>query len=95
MPRLLQESIRPHRTPALFGLGCALGVLAFFLLYGPTPLEVSNDTWLRGGFVEQDVLQHYAGWLFYRSSPLRLPLCDISEKNLEVLRRAMTRAGLL
>ena len=75
MPRLLQESIRPHRTPALFGLGCALGVLAFFLLYGPTPLEVSNDTWLRGGFVEQDVLQHYAGWLFYRSSPLRLPLC--------------------
>ena len=26
---------------------------------------------------------------------LRLPLCDISEKNLEVLRRAMLRAGLL
>ena len=26
---------------------------------------------------------------------LRLPLCDISEKNLEVLRRAMSRAGLL
>ena len=26
---------------------------------------------------------------------LRLPLCDISEKNLEILRRAMTRAGLL
>ena len=29
------------------------------------------------------------------AGPLRLPLCDISEKNLEVLRRAMTRAGLL
>ena len=26
---------------------------------------------------------------------LRLPLCDISEKNLEILRRAMNRAGLL
>ena len=26
---------------------------------------------------------------------LRLPLCDISDRNLEVLRRAMTRAGLL
>ena len=26
---------------------------------------------------------------------LRLPLCDISEKNLEILRRAMLRAGLL
>ncbi len=29
------------------------------------------------------------------AGPLRLPLCDISEKNLEVLRQAMKRAGLL
>ncbi len=29
------------------------------------------------------------------AGPLRLPLCDISEKNLEVLHRAMGRAGLL
>lgn len=29
------------------------------------------------------------------AGPLRLPLCDISEKNLEVLRRAMKRANLL
>ena len=29
------------------------------------------------------------------AGPLRLPLCDISEKNLEVLRRAMGRADLL
>ncbi len=29
------------------------------------------------------------------AGPLRLPLCDISEKNLEILRRAMGRAGLL
>ena len=26
---------------------------------------------------------------------LRLPLCDISDKNLDTLRRAMERAGLL
>ena len=29
------------------------------------------------------------------AGPLRLPLCDISEKNLEVLRQAMRRANLL
>ncbi len=29
------------------------------------------------------------------AGPLRLPLCDISEKNLEVLRQAMKRANLL
>ena len=29
------------------------------------------------------------------AGPLRLPLCDISEKNLEVLRQAMKRSGLI
>ena len=29
------------------------------------------------------------------AGPLRLPLCDISDKNLDTLRRAMERAGLL
>ena len=29
------------------------------------------------------------------AGPLRLPLCDISDKNLDTLRRAMDRAGLL
>lgn len=75
MPRLPQKSFRLSRTAALFWLGCGLGVFAFLLLYGPAPLNVCNDAWLRGGFVEQDILQHYAGWLFYRSAPLRLPLC--------------------
>lgn len=75
MPRLQPKSHHLSRSAALFGLGCALGVFAFLLLYGPTPLDPTNDAWLRGGFVEQDVLQHYAGWLFYRSSPLSLPFC--------------------
>lgn len=75
MLRLPQKKSAISRPAALFWLGCALGVFAFLLLYGPTPLNPTNDTWLRGGFVEQDILQHYAGWLFYRSAPLRLPLC--------------------
>lgn len=78
MPRLqanLSASSRPApRRAALFGAGCLVGVLAFLLLYGLTPLDVTNDIWLRGGFVEQDIQQHYAGWLFYRAAPLRLPL---------------------
>ena len=35
------------------------------------------------------------GMVGQEAGPLRLPLCDISDKNLEVLRQAMTRAGLL
>ena len=30
-----------------------------------------------------------------QAGPLRLPLCDMAEKNLEVLRQSMVRMGLL
>lgn len=58
----------------LFILGCVIGALACLLIYGVAPLDVTNDSWVRGGFVEQDIQQHYAGWLFYRQSPLNFPL---------------------
>lgn len=59
----------------LFGLGAVLGIIAFLLIYGVTPLDVTNDTFCRGGFLEKDIQQHYAGWLFYRQSALSFPLC--------------------
>ena len=59
----------------LFALGCLLGAAVFFLLYGFAPLDVTNDAWLRGGYIEADILQHYAGWLFYRQSELSVPFC--------------------
>ena len=65
---------RTHRRGQLFLLGCLVGALAFLLLYGVSPLDVTNDLWLRGGFVEKDIQQHYAGWLFYRQSAPGLPL---------------------
>ncbi|MDL2219895.1 DUF6311 domain-containing protein [Ruminococcaceae bacterium OttesenSCG-928-O06] len=54
--------------------GALLGAAAFLLLYGFAPLAVTNDAWLRGGFVERDTLQHYAGWLLYRASPWQFPV---------------------
>ena len=35
----------------LFGLGAVLGIIAFLLIYGVTPLDVTNDTFCRGGFL--------------------------------------------
>ena len=35
---------------------------------------MANDAFCRGGYVEKDIQQHYAGWLFYRDSALRWPL---------------------
>lgn len=59
----------------LFCLGGLLGIAAFLLILGPSPLNVTCDSFCRGGYIEKDIQQHYAGWLFYRQSPLRFPLC--------------------
>ena len=62
-----------HASGRLFFVGCLLGFAVFLCLYGITPLDVTNDAFLRGGYIEQDIQQHYAGWLFYRQSPLSVP----------------------
>ena len=64
-----------RETQTRFLLGALLGLAVFLLLYGFGPLNVTNDAFLRGGYVEQDIQQHSAGCLFYRQSPLGLPLC--------------------
>ena len=49
---------KPFTTPwpagRLFAAGCLLGALAFLILYGFSPLDVTWDGWLRGGYVEKE-----------------------------------------
>ena len=70
-----------HRKTALFLTGGLLGVLVFFLVYGAGPLDVTNDAFCRGGYIEKDIQQHYAGWLFYRQSDLGFPFCLTQDLN--------------
>lgn len=72
LPSLLQQK---RRDRLLLLCGGVLGALAFFAVLGFSPLDVTNDAFCRGGFIEKDIQQHYAGWLFYRQSPLDFPLC--------------------
>lgn len=65
----------------IFAYGACLGAIVFFIIYGLSPLNVVNDAWLRSGYVEADILQHYAGWLFYRQSPVGIPFCFASNIN--------------
>ncbi len=58
----------------LFCGGALLGGIVFLLVYTAAPLVFTNDAWLRTGFVEKDIIQHYTGWLFYRESALTFPL---------------------
>ncbi len=65
----------------LFLAGSLIGLLVFFLIYGASPLNPANDAFLRGGYVEQDIRQHYAGWLYYRNAPLTVPFCNSPQLN--------------
>ena len=51
------------------------GVLVFLAVYGISPLDVANDAFCRGGYIEKDIQQHYAGWLFYRENAIEFPFC--------------------
>ena len=68
------RTIQSNRKAQLFLLGALLGAVVFLLLYGVAPLHVANDSFCRGGYIEKDIQQHYAGWLFYRQNALGFPL---------------------
>ena len=70
-----------NKRLALFALGALLGLAVFLLVYGPAPLDVTNDLFCRGGYLEKDIQQHYAGWLFYRQDALGFPLCVTTALN--------------
>lgn len=69
------QSDKHRRTALLFGLGAVLGMLVFLAVFGISPLNVANDSFCRSGYIEKDIQQHYAGWLFYRENALGFPLC--------------------
>ena len=63
----------PYRFWVLFVCG-VIGAAAFFAVYGSLPLDVTNDHWILSGYVERDIIQHYAGWMAFRQSPWSWPL---------------------
>lgn len=69
----MADSAKRRRTAVLFALGAALGMLVFLAIYGFSPLDVTSDSFCRGGYIEKDIQQHYAGWLFYRENALGFP----------------------
>lgn len=59
-------------------LWAVIGAAVFFLLYGIQPLKVTDDRWIYNGYMEPDIIQHYAGWMLYRNSEWSWPLGRIS-----------------
>lgn len=56
-----------------------LGIILFVMLYGITPLDVTNDAWIMAGYDEDDLTQHYAGWVQFRSSEWSFPIGMIED----------------
>lgn len=52
----------------------AIGAVAFVLIYGTDALHVTFDWWILNGYVEEDIIQHYAGWMAFRVSDWSFPL---------------------
>lgn len=57
-----------------FGIGAAIGALFFMLVYGFSTLNVTYDSWIYNGYIESDIIQRYAGWMFFRNSSWTMPL---------------------
>lgn len=70
----LMKKQKWHQTAFYLVAGAILGAVFFLLINTAAPLDVTNDAWIKNGYVEKDIIQHYTGWLFYRDSPLQFPL---------------------
>ncbi len=65
---------RPDAQKAGVLLAALLGAAAFLIVYGQTPLHVTNDAWIMAGYDETDIIQHYSGWAAFRNSDWTFPL---------------------
>ena len=50
-----------------FLLGALVGAVIFILIFGFKTLDPTDDSWIRNGFVEEDIIQHYATWQYFRN----------------------------
>ncbi len=72
-------ALSSRRVRAL--IGAAIGAAAFLLIFGVRSLNVTDDLWILSGYADRDIVQHYAGWVFYRNSPIVFPLCFTTSIN--------------
>ena len=53
---ILKKEIQYKSNTQLFSLlSIALGAIAFMIIYGITPLNVTNDSWIMAGYDENDI----------------------------------------
>lgn len=84
MPQNTLGADERKRKLKLFFFGALIGAAVFLAVFGLKSLNVTDDSWILGGYIEQDILQHYLGWRSYRAAPLAFPLCITTQFNYPV-----------
>lgn len=69
--KICTAAFKKHQNILVYAL---IGALVFIAVFGILPLNVAYDHWILNGYVEADIIQHYAGWLAYRQSTWSWPL---------------------
>lgn len=67
-----------RQTAIDFAIGAALGMVFFIAVYGVSTLNVTYDSWIYCGYIEQDIIQRYAGWLYFRAAPWEFPVVTVA-----------------
>lgn len=58
----------------VFVFGGMIGIVVFLYIYGFRILDPTYDGWLFHGLNQTDLIQHYIGWNYFRSSPWHFPI---------------------
>lgn len=65
------ENLMTTKRYLQYTLPICMGVSIFFFIYGYKILNPENISWL---LCDNDSLQHYLGWIFYRDAPWTFPI---------------------
>ncbi len=69
-----QKEVSAKTNRIVFLLSGLIGAVAFLMIYGVKVLDVTYDDWLLAFPEGSDNVQHYMGWVAYRSSAWHFPL---------------------
>ncbi len=66
--------LKKDDTKTIFLSGSIIGFLVFIFIFTFSSLNVTSDFFCSVGFLENDIAQHYSGWMLFRQSDWSFPL---------------------
>ncbi len=71
---MIKTNTQIKRILILIFASAFLSTILFYLLFGFNAVNPQNDEWIYHSAKDNDIMQHYAGWVFYRNADFQFPL---------------------